>query len=230
MTAPTAWAGHVRIVVGEPPAGGAQGLLIAGRGKEVSGSDAARVLAKVPKGACPCPVTIYVTLPREPVHNVRRYRIAIVGDGYHGLLVSSRTKVPGLVSLYDLEPAAKALNRGEKPPLSARPDSNPQETLRRLDVRLTEAHDSRGPASYVVFGLGVLRERDARRRGPDLHPPGQLVHTREQRLRVVDRNDARARARGSNGPRVRDLLAARTRARHAGWIGFLAAALLVWLA
>ncbi|TML13066.1 MAG: hypothetical protein E6G31_08150 [Actinobacteria bacterium] len=156
VTAPTAWAGHVRIVVGEPPAGGAQGLLIAGRGKEVSGSDAARVLAKVPKGACPCPVTIYVTLPREPVHNVRRYRIAIVGDGYHGLLVSSRTKVSGLVSLYDLEPTVKALDRGEKPPLTARPDSNPQETLRRLDLRLAEAHDSRGPASYVVFGLGAL--------------------------------------------------------------------------
>jgi hypothetical protein len=114
------------------------------------------VLAKVPKGTCPCSITIYLTLPRERVHNVRRYPIAIVGDGYHGLLVSNRTKVPGLVSIYDLEPTVKALDRGEQPPLTSRPDPNPQETLRRLDRRLTEAHDSRGAASYVVFGLGAL--------------------------------------------------------------------------
>ena len=31
-----------------------------------------------------------------------------------------------------------------------------QETLRRLDRRLTEAHDSRGAAAYVVFGLVAL--------------------------------------------------------------------------
>jgi hypothetical protein len=156
VVVPSAGADHVRVVVGEPPAGGAQGLLIAGRGKTVSGADAARVLAKVPKGTCPCPITIYLTLPRERVHNVRRYPIAIIGDGYHGLLVSNRTKVPGLVSIYDLGPTVKALDRGEKPPLTSRPDPNPQETLRDLDRRLTEAHDSRGAASYVVFGLGAL--------------------------------------------------------------------------
>jgi hypothetical protein len=156
VAAPSAWADHVRIVTAEPPEAGAQGLLIAGRGKTVSGADAARVLAKVPPGRCPCPITIYVTLPRERVHNVRRYRIAIVGGGYHGLLVSDRTKVPGLVSLYDLEPTVKALDRGEKPPLTSRPDANVQETLRRLDRRLTEAHDSRGAAAYVVFGLVAL--------------------------------------------------------------------------
>jgi hypothetical protein len=156
VVAPSAWADHVRVVAGEPPAGGAQGLLIAGRGKTVSGEDAARVLAKVPKGQCPCPITIYVTLPRERVHNVRRYRVAIVGGGYHGLLLSDRTKVPGLVSLYDLEPTVKALDRGEQPPLTSRPDTNVQDTLQRLDRRLTEAHGSRGPAAYVVFGLVAL--------------------------------------------------------------------------
>jgi hypothetical protein len=114
------------------------------------------VLAKVPRGQCPCPIMIYVTLPRERVHNVRRYRIAVVGGGYHGLLASDRTKVPGLVSLYDLEPTVEALDRGEQPPLTSRPDANAQQTLRRLDRRLTEAHDSRGAASYVVFGLVAL--------------------------------------------------------------------------
>jgi hypothetical protein len=154
--APPAWADHVQVVVGQPPAGGADGLLIAGRGKTVSGEDAARILANVPRGQCPCPIKIYVTLPRERVHNVRRYRIAIVGAGYRGLLLSDRTKVPGLVSLYDLEPTVKALDRGETPPLTSRPDANPMVTLAKLDRRLSEAHDSRSAASYVVFGVVAL--------------------------------------------------------------------------
>ena len=156
MAAPAAWADHVRVVVGEPPAAGAQGLLIAGRGKTVSRADAERVLAKVPPGRCPCPITIFLSLPGERVHNVRRFRISIVGGGYRGLLLSDRTKIPGLVSLYDIEPTVKALDRGETPPLTSRPDSNVEETLRSLDRRLTEAHDSRGAAAYVVFGLVAL--------------------------------------------------------------------------
>jgi hypothetical protein len=156
LIAPSARADHVRILVEQQPSGGAVGLLIAGRGKTVSGIDAAKVLAKVPRGSCPCPITIYLTLPRERVHNVRRYRIAIVGGGYHGLLVSDRTRVPGLVSIYDLAPTVRALDRGQKPPLTSRPETDPHATLRRLDRRLTEAHDSRSAASYVVFGLGAL--------------------------------------------------------------------------
>jgi hypothetical protein len=156
VAAPSAWADHVRLVVGEPPAAGAQGLLIAGRGKTVSRVDAERVLAKVPQGRCPCPITIFLSLPNERVHNVRRFRISIVGGGYHGILLSDRTKIPGLVSLYDIEPTVKALDRGETPPLTSRPDSNVEETLGSLDRRLTEAHDSRGAAAYVVFGLVAL--------------------------------------------------------------------------
>jgi hypothetical protein len=146
----------VRIVVTGRPTGAAQGLLIAGRGKTVSGADARRVLARVPKGRCPCPITIFLSLPNERIHNVRRFRIAITGGGYHGLLVSDRTKIPGLVSLYDIEPTVKALDRGEKPPVTSRPDADPEATLAKLDRRLTQAHDSRGAASYVVFGLVAL--------------------------------------------------------------------------
>ena len=155
-TASPVRAEQVRIRIAQPPSGGAVGLLIAGRGKTVSGSQAEKVLAKVPKTRCPCPITIYLTLPRERQHNVRRFRIAIVGDGYRGLLVSDRTRVPGLVSLYDIAPTVRALERGETPPVTSRAASDPEATLRRLDHRLTEAHDSRGPAAYVVFGLGAL--------------------------------------------------------------------------
>src|SRR5439155_1253344 len=169
-------------VVRVAPAGGAQGLLIAGRGKAVSGADAARVLAKVPKGTCPCPITIYLTLPRERVHNVRRYRIAIVGDGYHGLLVSNRTKVPGLVSIYDLEPTVNALDRGEEPPLTSRPAANLQETLRRPDRRLTESHDSRSrrrcwPSSPSTRACSPSRPRRARWPPSDRIPTAACVST-----------------------------------------------------
>jgi hypothetical protein len=155
-TAAPAHAEQARVRVGEPPSGAALGLLIAGRGKTVSREDADKVLAKVPKERCPCPVTIYVTLPGAEEHNVRRFRIGIVGDGYHGLLLSDRTKVPGLVSLYDIEPTVKALARGGTPPITSRASSDPERKLAKLDRRLADAHDSRGPAAYAVFGLGAL--------------------------------------------------------------------------
>ena len=140
----------------EPPDDAAVGLLIAGKGKTVSRASAERVLAKVPEASCPCPITIYLTLPRGEEHNVNRYRIAIAGGGYRGLLVSDRTRIPGLVSIYDIEPTVKALDDGEEPPLTSRADADPEGKLRELDARLTEAHDSRSPASYVVFGLIAL--------------------------------------------------------------------------
>ena len=147
---------QARVRVGEPPADAAVALLVAGRGKTVSAAKAREVLAKVPREECPCSVTIYVTLPGKEEHNVRRFGIGIVGEGYHGLLVSDRTRVPGLVSLYDIEPTVRALERGEKPPITSRASSDPEQTLAELDRRLADAHDSRGPAAYVVFGLGAL--------------------------------------------------------------------------
>ena len=87
---------------------------------------------------------------------MRRYRIAIAGGGYRGLLVSDRTRIPGLVSIHDIEPTVRALDDGNEPPLTSRDEPDPEGKLRELDARLTEAHDSRGPASYVVFGLGAL--------------------------------------------------------------------------
>ena len=156
VAAPTARADHVRISFEEPPDDAAVGLLIAGKGKTVSREAAERVLAKVPEASCPCPITIYVTLPRGEEHNVHRYRTAIAGGGYRGLLVSDRTRIPGLVSIYDIEPTVKALDDGAEPPLTSRDEPDPEGMLRELDARLTEAHDSRSPASYVVFGLIAL--------------------------------------------------------------------------
>ena len=141
-----------------PPEDAAVGLLVAGRGKTVSPEGVDRALADVPAYDCHngCPFTIYLTLPRKKEHNVRRYRIAISGPGYHGLLISDRTRIPGLISIYDIEPTVKALDKGETPPITSRDHPAPEGKLRKLDARLTDAHDSRGAASYVVFGLGGL--------------------------------------------------------------------------
>ena len=56
---------------------------------------------------------------------MRRYRIAISGRGYHGLLVSDRTKIPGLVSIYDIPPDSGSARRGQAtaPHLARRPGS-----------------------------------------------------------------------------------------------------------
>jgi hypothetical protein len=158
VAAHPARANHVLISPERPPDDAAVGLLVAGRGKTVSPEGVDRALAKIPAYDChiSCPYTIYLTLPQNKEHNVRRYRIAIAGPGYRGLLLSDRTRVPGLISIYDIEPTVKALDRDETPPITSRDDPDAEATLRALDARLADAHDSRGPASFVVFGLGVL--------------------------------------------------------------------------
>ena len=158
LAAQPAYANHVLFSPEPPPEDAAVGLLVAGRGKTVSPEGADRALAEVRAYNChiSCPITIYLTLPQKKEHNVRRYRIAISGGGYHGLLLSDRTKIPGLVSIYDIAPTVEALDEGRRPPLTSRDDPEAQRRLRELDRRLTDAHDSRGPASYVVFGLGAL--------------------------------------------------------------------------
>ena len=114
----------------------------------------------------PARITFYVALPPAGKHhNVLRYPIAVVGPGYRGLLVSSSTRLPGLVSLADVAPSVRALNRGDRPRIQARPMSNPLAELARLDRRLDDAHDARVPAMIVLaalmgsFGLLALLTR-----------------------------------------------------------------------
>jgi hypothetical protein len=55
-----------------------------------------------------CRMCIVVQLP-APVGtrpNDKLYRVAIVGQGYHGLLTSPTTRIPGLVSIVDIAPTA----------------------------------------------------------------------------------------------------------------------------
>ena len=105
-------------------------------------------------GGPPAPVTIYVALPRAGKHhNLDRYPIAVVGGGYHGLLLSSSTHVPGLVSIADVAPTVRSLERAEKPILTSRPASNAPAQLEEMNTRLNAAHFARKVSTRVLIGL-----------------------------------------------------------------------------
>ncbi|MDP9231258.1 MAG: hypothetical protein M3O73_00655 [Actinomycetota bacterium] len=152
----------------------AHGLLVPGQGATVTrrGAFASLVRGKmensliggVPGGKPlispanrPAHITFYVALPPPGrQHNVVRYPIAVVGPGYRGLLVSSSTRLAGLVSVADVAPSLRALDRGERPKIRARPSNYPLAQLARLDRRLNDAHDARVPAMSVLAALMAL--------------------------------------------------------------------------
>jgi hypothetical protein len=157
-------------VFASPEAG--HGLLVAGEGATVSRRGALTSLLRgkmgnaivrggLPEGEpqislaqAPAPTTFYVALPPPGKHhNVVRYPIAVVGPGYRGILTSSSTRLPGLVSIADVAPSVKALRRDERPRIRSRDESEPLRALRRLDRRLDRAHDSRVPAAIVLVAL-----------------------------------------------------------------------------
>jgi hypothetical protein len=79
--------------------------------------------------------TIVVTLPPKgaPIQNDRRYYVAVLGGGFHGLLVSKTTKIPGLVSIVDIAPTALGNLRGS---LTATPSAHAIGTLRTLNAQI----------------------------------------------------------------------------------------------
>ncbi len=105
-------------------------------------------------GGPPAPVTIFVALPPPGKHhNLDRYPIAIVGGGYHGLLRSSATHIPGLVSIADVAPTARSLQRGENPILTSRPSKDAATELATMNARLNAAHFERRHSTRVLIGL-----------------------------------------------------------------------------
>ncbi len=152
---------------------GAVGLLVPGAGSTVTRTGAlsslvrGRVVSSLLGGRAtgrslirlshrPGAVTIYVALPSPGRHrNVTRYPIAVVGGGYRGLLTSSSTRLPGLVSIADIAPSATALGHGDEPTIRFRNANDAAGALARLDLRLRRAHDAR-TAAIVVLVASVL--------------------------------------------------------------------------
>jgi hypothetical protein len=94
---------------------------------------------------------IYLTVPPPGRHhNVRRYRIWIVGAG-SGILTSSSTRIRGLVAVTDIADEAHAL--GDRRAGSMHVTTGTDTDLLRLDRRLSRAHDVRSDALGLVVGL-----------------------------------------------------------------------------
>jgi hypothetical protein len=147
---------------------GAVGLLVPGSGAEVSrrGARAALVQGEVEPALIggvpedeplielakrPAEVTFYVMLPPPGKHsNDRRYPIAVVGDDYHGLLESTSTRIPGLVSIADVAPSAVDLEHGDEPRITSRPSADAPAELADLDRRLDHSRDARGAADLIL--------------------------------------------------------------------------------
>ena len=150
-----------------------------GRGPTFSRRETLDALDDVPRGTCPCPWTFYVTLPRAAKHEYDRLeRVWIEGPGYPpgSLLVSDRTRIPGLVSVYDLEPTAKALLERKEPPVTGRPESDPERRLAALERRLDRAHDTRTKASVLLGAfIGIFALLALALRSPFLGRAGLLT-------------------------------------------------------
>jgi hypothetical protein len=150
---------YVLVVTGDQPAAvrgrGATGLYVPGQGQSVSREDALERLGALPQEACgaigQCEFELFVSVPalgEQP--NDRRYEVTILGDGYRGILVSDRTRIPGLVSIGDLRDTVEALESGRDPPLEWRESTHPLEELRELDERLSDARAAQGPATVAL--------------------------------------------------------------------------------
>jgi hypothetical protein len=152
-------ADHVGVYTGpDAPAFAKQasGLLSPGRGPEVRREEALDALDGIPPPRCPCEYVVLLRIPSGKHANDRRYPIAIAGPGYDGLLVSDRTRVPGLVSIYDVKPTVEALEEGREPPVTARAEPNVQERLDALDARLDDLDNSRTPAGFALAALMLV--------------------------------------------------------------------------
>ena len=155
---------------------GAVGLLVPGSGSSVSRAGALAALrtgktrpAKlggVPSGRDRlgaalgrrrADITILLSLPPPGRHaNERRYPIAVVGDGYHGLLTSTRTHVDGLVSIADIAPTVEALETGTgKPALRSRADADAVGHLSTLAGRFDDLHASRLWARIILLSFAL---------------------------------------------------------------------------
>jgi hypothetical protein len=153
---------------------GAVGLLIPASGPTTSGAQARAALTRgelrsafldggVPEGA---PLVSFETAAAPPAGpaivlglpaggeqpNDRRYPIAVLGNGFDGLLTSSSTRLPGVVSIADVAPTAL----GEEDGLRSAPTDEPVARVLALDRLIEAKKDTRRFSSLLIGGLIVL--------------------------------------------------------------------------
>ena len=99
--------------------------------------------------------TIVLSLPPRGTlgNNDRRYPIAVIGGGFHGLLTSQTTRIAGLVSLADIAPTALGRTRGA---LGHVASGRALEQLEALDVRIRANNRLKLPALIIVAVVLVM--------------------------------------------------------------------------
>lgn len=150
---------------------GAIGLLVPDAGPETSaarsraalvrGAVRNSILGGLPTGrallevetatAVPTGPAIVLALPRGGLQpNDRRYPIAVLADGYRGVLTSESTRIPGLVSIVDVAPAAL----GQESALGSASEDDPLGALGELDRRIEANRDAK--AVVLLLSLALI--------------------------------------------------------------------------
>lgn len=99
--------------------------------------------------------TIVLSLPSGAAlqPNDRRYPIAVIGAGYHGLLTSPMTRIPGLVSIRDVAPTALGRTRGA---LGHVASPSAFAHLAQLNARIHANNRVKLPVLFVIAGALLL--------------------------------------------------------------------------
>jgi hypothetical protein len=100
-----------------------------------------------------CHMCIVVQLPPRgaPTSNDRLYRIAVIGQNFHGLLSSPTTHIPGLVSVVDVAPTA--LSGHASTALNWTPSDNAVSQLSRLGHAIDSNNRLKFPALFILAGV-----------------------------------------------------------------------------
>jgi hypothetical protein len=80
------------------------------------------------------------------------YPVAVIGHGFHGLLTSPSTHLPGVVSIVDVAPTAL----GQADALGWTPQANPAARVTALDRLIRGKKDARLASGLLAAGLLVL--------------------------------------------------------------------------
>jgi hypothetical protein len=100
--------------------------------------------------------------PGSAVANDKRYYVAVIGGGFHGLLKSPTTRIPGLVSIVDIAPTALGWAHGR---LTSVPSAKPIASLKSLNAQI-HANNRLKLAALIVLAcfvalLAAIRPRAA---------------------------------------------------------------------
>jgi hypothetical protein len=99
-----------------------------------------------------CKTCIVLQLPPRgrPVSNDRLYRVAVIGQGFHGLLRSPTTHIPGLVSIVDIAPTD--LGGHPSTALAWTPSTDAVGRLARLDHAIQSNNRLKFAVLFILAG------------------------------------------------------------------------------